>query len=81
MNIILKKISSKNELKEYYLKYCGSISDLKNAIYSYTEGNVNGEIYNIFLIEDKNVIANYFYRNGSKKVPSVKFISNMMKII
>jgi hypothetical protein len=62
-----KKLSSRNELKEYYIKTIGGISDLERDIKSFSEGNINSELYDIYLIEDSKIIDTYFFTNGRKK--------------
>lgn len=62
-----KKLTSRNELKAYYIRTVGSISDLERDIYSFSEGNIKSEKYEIYLIEDNSVIDEYFYTNGRKK--------------
>lgn len=64
-----KKLKSREELKDYYLNLCGSTSDLDSDIKSYSEGSIISENYDSYLIENKEVISKYFFRNGPKKIP------------
>lgn len=64
-----RKLKSRDELKKKYINLCGSISDLESNIQAYSEGYIKSENYDIYLIDDKDVISKYFFRNGHKKCP------------
>lgn len=63
------KLSSKEEVKQYYLKHLGKILDQDDDIYTYSEENITSEHYDVYIIEDESILDQYFVcqSNGKKE--------------
>lgn len=62
------KLSNKEEVKHYYLKHLNKILDQDDDIHLYSEEKISSDNYDVYIIEDKEILDQYFIcESGGKK--------------